>query len=106
MFFLFCKNGSSLGRWIKDKFWGWNLDCGKREDEERVRYEGVLFLWGILFVEDFVWVDGNVKVVIVDEEGLDVIYWKKFFEIEKEEGIYRGLGSYYEEVFLFYVKNF
>ncbi|XP_009138562.1 formin-like protein 7 isoform X2 [Brassica rapa] len=105
MSFLFRKNGSSSGRRIKDKLRGRNSDRGKREDEERVRYEGALPPWGILFAEDFVRVDGNVKAVIVDEEGLDVIYWKKLLEIEKEEGIYRGSGSHHEEAFSFHVKN-
>ncbi|CAG7885469.1 unnamed protein product [Brassica rapa] len=105
MSFLFRRNGSSSGRRIKDKLRGGNSDRRKREDEERVRYEGALPPWGILFAEDFVRVDGNVKAVIVDEEGLDVIYWKKLLEIEKEEGIYRGSGSHHEEAFSFHVKN-
>ncbi|CAN7014599.1 hypothetical protein Bca4012_030589 [Brassica carinata] len=89
MSFLFRKNGSSSRRRIKEKLRGRNSDRGKREDEERVRYEGGSDSlppppspWGFLFPEDFVRIDGNLKAVIVDEEGLDVIYWKKLLELE------------------------
>ncbi|KAG2262191.1 hypothetical protein Bca4012_013157 [Brassica carinata] len=93
MSFLFRKNGSSSRRRIKDKLRGRNSDRGKREDEERVRYDGggvggseslppPPSPWGFLFPEDFVRIDGNLKAVIVDEEGLDVIYWKKLLELE------------------------
>ncbi|CAF2152646.1 BnaA01g22050D [Brassica napus] len=87
MSFLFRKNGSSSRRRIKDKLRGRNSDRGKRgeEEEERVRYDSVPAPpspWGFLFPEDFVRIDGNLKAVIVDEEGLDVIYWKKLLELE------------------------
>ncbi|KAL0856783.1 hypothetical protein Bca101_061937 [Brassica carinata] len=92
MSFLFRKNGSSSRRRIKDKLRGRNSDRGKRgggeeEEEERVRYDDALpppppSPWGFLFPEDFVRIDGNLKAVIVDEEGLDVIYWKKLIELE------------------------
>ncbi|KAF8106163.1 hypothetical protein N665_0146s0009 [Sinapis alba] len=91
MSFLFRKNGSSSRRRIKDKLRGRNSDRGKREDEERVRYDGgggsdslppPPSPWGFLFPEDFVRIDGNLKAVIVDDEGLDVIYWKKLLELE------------------------
>lgn len=87
MSFLFRKNGSSSRRRIKDKLRGRNSDRGKRgeEEEERVRYDSVPAPpspWGFLFPEDFERIDGNLKAVIVDEEGLDVIYWKKLLELE------------------------
>ncbi|XP_010414626.1 PREDICTED: formin-like protein 7 [Camelina sativa] len=97
MSFLFRKNGSSSRRKIKDKLRGRNSDRGgKREGEDdRVRYDGgggggsgsdslppPPSPWGFLFPEDFVRIDGNLKAVIVDEEGLDVIYWKKLIELE------------------------
>ncbi|CAN8244918.1 unnamed protein product [Cochlearia groenlandica] len=96
MSFLFRKNGSSSRRRIKDKLRGRNSDRGKRgeveEEEERGRYDGgggseslppPPSPWGFLFPEDFVRIDGNLKAVIVDDEGLDVIYWKKLLELEK-----------------------
>ncbi|KAJ0254560.1 Formin-like protein 7 [Hirschfeldia incana] len=88
MSFLFRKNGSSSRRRIKEKLRGRNSDRGKRgeeEVEERVRNDSVPpppSPWGFLFPEDFVRIDGNLKAVIVDEEGLDVIYWKKLIELE------------------------
>lgn len=92
MSFLFRKNGSSSKRKIKEKIRSRYSDRGgKREEEERVRYDGGSGSdslppppspWGFLFPEDFVRIDGNLKAVIVDEEGLDVIYWKKLIELE------------------------
>ncbi|KAL1218759.1 Formin-like protein 7 [Cardamine amara subsp. amara] len=93
MSFLFRKNGSSSSRKrIKDKLRGRNSDRGKGE-EERVRYDGgggsgsdslppPPSPWGFLFPDDFVRIDGNLKAVIVDDEGLDVIYWKRLLELE------------------------
>ncbi|EOA34524.1 hypothetical protein CARUB_v10022068mg [Capsella rubella] len=90
MSFLFRKNGSSSRKKIKDKLRGRNSDRGgRREEENRVRHDGGSDSlppppspWGFLFPEDFVRIDGNLKAVIVDEEGLDVIYWKKLIELE------------------------
>ncbi|KAJ0244115.1 Formin-like protein 7 [Hirschfeldia incana] len=85
MSFLFRKNGSSSRRRIKEKLRGRNSDRGKREDEERVSSASLPpppSPWGFLLPEDFVRIDGNLKAVIVDEEGLDVIYWKMLLELE------------------------
>ncbi|KAF8087024.1 hypothetical protein N665_0602s0007 [Sinapis alba] len=87
MSFLFRKNGSSSRRRIRDKLRGRNSDRGKRgeEEEERISSDSLPpppSPWGFLFPEDFVRIDGNLKAVIVDEEGLDVIYWKKLLELD------------------------
>uniref|UniRef100_A0A1J3GJ23 Formin-like protein n=1 Tax=Noccaea caerulescens TaxID=107243 RepID=A0A1J3GJ23_NOCCA len=90
MSFLFRKNGSSSRRRIKEKLRSRISDRGgKREEEERVRYDGGSDSlppppspWGFLFPDDFVRIDGNLKAVIVDDAGLDVIYWKKLLELE------------------------
>ncbi|CAA0303514.1 unnamed protein product [Arabidopsis thaliana] len=88
MSFLFRKNGSSSRRKIKEKLRGRHSDRGgKREEDERYGGSGSDLPpppspWGFLFPEDFVRIDGNLKAVIVDDEGLDVIYWKKLLELE------------------------
>ncbi|CAD5315867.1 unnamed protein product [Arabidopsis thaliana] len=88
MSFLFRKNGSSSRRKIKEKLRGRHSDRGgKREEDERYGGSGSDLPpppspWGFLFPEDFVRIDGNLKAVIVDDEGLDVIYWKKLIELE------------------------
>ncbi|KAH0903541.1 hypothetical protein HID58_043044 [Brassica napus] len=129
MSFLFRKNGSSSRRRIKDKLRGRNSDRGKRgEEEERDRYDSLPAPpspWGFLFPEDFERIDGNLKAVIEDEEGLDVIYWKKLLELEnsgktpkprrggksdgdgeEEEGFYRGSGTNPKgDAFSFHVKK-
>ncbi|CAA7047390.1 unnamed protein product [Microthlaspi erraticum] len=90
MSFLFRKSGSSSRRRVKEKIRSRISDRGgKREEEERNRYDdGSDSLppppspWGFLFPEDFVRIDGNLKAVIVDDEGLDVVYWRKLLELE------------------------
>ncbi|XP_010544442.1 PREDICTED: formin-like protein 7 [Tarenaya hassleriana] len=88
MSFLFRKNGSSR-RKIRDKLSGRNSD--KRKDD-RFHGEGggsgspsrppPPSPWGFLFPDDFVRIDGNLKAVIVEDNGLDVIYWRRLLELD------------------------
>ncbi|KFK40834.1 hypothetical protein AALP_AA2G047700 [Arabis alpina] len=90
MAFLFRKNGSSSRNKIKEKLRNRNSDRGRREEEERLSSDSLPpppSPWGFLFPEDFVRIDGNLKAVIVDDEGLDVIYWKRLLELENSAKI-------------------